>query len=715
MLIDSWECYTQTWTPAMEQEFERRRGYPLRRWLPALAGWVVDDHPTSERFLRDWRATISDLLVDNYFGRLAELGRERGLKLSFETAIGDVSPGDILQYFGRADIPMCEFWQPNDPHWGGLETKPIAPTVSAAHIYGKPRVAAEAFTSSLHRWDDHPFALKHLADRHFALGVTIWCSTPTRTTRSTVSRHFVRQARSARRFCAARPGGNTCPCSPITWRAASSCWNRGSPSPTCCGIWAMISITSRARTAPFPAGYHFDYLNADVLQNRLSVTEGKLITPEGLTWQVLWLPREQCRRLTPATLARIQGLLHEGATVVGAPPATNPSLSGGQQADVAFEELVRALWGPQPEASGDRRVGQGRLLWGDDLADTLLRLDIRPDVVGVQSATWCHRRVEGTEIYFVAAERLSPLNATVHFRAEGRPELWDPLTGRATPVVIYHQDQSGTRIPLELPAAGSVFVVFRPGTSRPQFERITFNGAPWQDATHSTLVDNGSPYPHFGIDMGDPLQPWVEPPPLVGWLQPAPGRFLAWADGTFAFHRVGQPTWSSAVQGTRRISLNTGWNLSFPPGWNAQDQSELAEVMPWSALADAATRAFSGTATYRNTVRLEAPAADTRLLLDLGRVADIAAVRINGQACGVMWAPPFRLDITPHVQAGDNEIEIAVTNTWHNRLTYDASLPEDERKTWTYASPRPQAPLQLAGLAGPVELRIGKLIDVPVP
>ena len=130
MLIDSWECYTQTWTPAMEGEFAERRGYALRNWLPALAGYVINDHDTSERFLRDWRETISDMLVHNYFGRLGELARERGMQLYFETAIGDVSPGDILQYFGKADIPMCEAWIPNDPHWGGFETKPTAPMVS---------------------------------------------------------------------------------------------------------------------------------------------------------------------------------------------------------------------------------------------------------------------------------------------------------------------------------------------------------------------------------------------------------------------------------------------------------------------------------------------------------------------------------------------------------------------------------------------------------
>ena len=111
------------------------------------------------------------LAITNYYGRLAALGRERGMKRSFETGPADVAIGDILQYFGQADVPMCEFCQPNDPHWGGLETKPMLPAVSAAHIYGKKRVAAEAFTNIGLRWDEYPFMLKHLADRHFAMGL----------------------------------------------------------------------------------------------------------------------------------------------------------------------------------------------------------------------------------------------------------------------------------------------------------------------------------------------------------------------------------------------------------------------------------------------------------------------------------------------------------------------------------------------------------------
>ena len=110
MLLDSWECETQTWTAAMEQEFARVAGYELRPWMPALMGYVVKDPETTARFLRDWRATINDLVVNKFYRRMAELGHQKGLTVTYETACGDVFPADIMEYFKYADIPMCEFW-----------------------------------------------------------------------------------------------------------------------------------------------------------------------------------------------------------------------------------------------------------------------------------------------------------------------------------------------------------------------------------------------------------------------------------------------------------------------------------------------------------------------------------------------------------------------------------------------------------------------------
>lgn len=657
--------------------------------------------------MRDWRATVSDLLVDNYFGRLAELGRAHGLKLSFETAIGDISPGDILQYYGKADIPMCEFWQPNDPHWGGFETKMIHPTTSAAHIYGKPRIAAEAFTNIGIRWDEHPFLLKNLADRHFALGINhLVFHTYTHNPRLDLVPGTSFGSRIGTPFLRGQTWWKHMPQFTEYLARCQALLEQGRPVADV--LWYLgDDIDHKPRQdSPFPNGYRFDYLNHDVLMNRIGVADGSLCTPEGTSWKVLWLAPDQCKRLTPATLARLNELLQAGATVIGPPPQANPSLEGA-----GFAGLVEELWGKNPADNGDRRIGKGRLLWGGSLDDVLAKLGIAPDVVGARSATWCHRRDGDAEIYFVAADRIAPLNANLRFRAQGRPELWDPMTGNTMPVSVFHQDGVHTGIPLNLPAAGSVFVVFRSGEKPAAFARIDLDGHTLSDATDVTKADTGAPYPNFGLSPKDELQPWITPAPLSCTV--SGNQLLSWENGTYSLTRSDGSVKSVVVKDARTTPLDGAWSLSFPSGWDAPERIDLPELKPWSALDHSATRAFSGTATYSKTVKLPVLDANQRLMLDLGRVADIAEIAVNGETAATLWAPPFRADITPFVQAGANRIDVKVTNTWYNRLAYDASLPKDRQKTWTINGPGADAPLKEAGLVGPVALHVGQRSMLP--
>lgn len=91
-LVDSWECGCQTWTWKMEEEFEKRNGYKLRPWLPALFGYVLKSEAETEKFLLDWRNTCSRLIEENYYGTIARLARENGMSVQYETAFGDVIP-----------------------------------------------------------------------------------------------------------------------------------------------------------------------------------------------------------------------------------------------------------------------------------------------------------------------------------------------------------------------------------------------------------------------------------------------------------------------------------------------------------------------------------------------------------------------------------------------------------------------------------------------
>jgi hypothetical protein len=110
--VDSWESGSGNWTAGFRDEFRRRRGYDLLPYLPTLNGLVVDSLEASERFFRDWRETICEMLLDNYAGHLRELAHKKGLRLSIEAYDGTC---DDLRFAGRADEPMCEFWQRGCP------------------------------------------------------------------------------------------------------------------------------------------------------------------------------------------------------------------------------------------------------------------------------------------------------------------------------------------------------------------------------------------------------------------------------------------------------------------------------------------------------------------------------------------------------------------------------------------------------------------------
>lgn len=138
----------------------------------------------------------------------------------------------------------------------------------------------------------------------------------------------------------------------------------------------------------------------------------------------------------------------------------------------------------------------------------------------------------------------------------------------------------------------------------------------------------------------------------------------------------------------------------------APEEIELSELKAWKDLdISAEGKAFSGTAVYTTSFDLPDKAQGVNYTLDLGDVDMVAVVKINGETVRTLWTPPFSADITDYVCDGRNELTVEVTSSWFNRLAYDASLPESERKTWAIKRPDPKAPLRSTGLLGPVVLR----------
>lgn len=626
LLLDSWECRTQMWTMKMEQEFLERKGYELRQWMPALLGYVMDNPETTSRFLLDWRGVVGDLFANKFYRRMAELGHEQGLDVIYETAAGDVFPADIMEYFKYADVPMCEFWHPYSTGYvGSLNFKPIKPTASAARLYGKPRVAAESFTSFSLTWDEHLEMLKEYADYHFIEGVThnvfhtythnpqIGFLPPGTSMGSNIGTPFLRgqtwwpYMREFTTYLAR--------CSYMLERGRSVVdvlWYLGDE----------ISHKPNQEYA-FPAGYKYDYCNPDVLLNRLSVKDGMVVTPEGLSYRFIWIPEN--KRMQPEILERLYALINQGATVVANAPLSIATLAGGNQTQQRFDSAVKAIWG-SAEDGAITVIGKGRLLSGVTIEEALSMLDVKQDVRG--NVRWLHRHVKGADWYFVTPEKLSSFNGEVEFLADGAAELWNPVTGDITPLNVERRGDYAV-VNLDMPKAGSCFVVFN----------------------HKGKQQNVEPH-HYNTTQ----------------------------------------------------EIDGQWHVEFPDGWGAPAELVVDELQPWCEmpLSDEG-KAFSGSVTY--TTVFDLAQTHEHLLLDLGCVDMIAEVSINGHTLRPLWCKPYSLDIAEYVKAGENTLQVKVTSTWFNRLVYDASQPEAERKTWTISGPKATAKLRNTGLMGPVTLK----------
>ena len=449
--IDSWENGAQNWTARMREEFQARRGYDMLPFLPVMTGRVLDSLEVSERFLWDLRRTVSDLILENYAGHMATLAHESGLRLSIEAY---VAPCDELAFAGRADEPMAEFWT----HIGMMET--LKEMSSAAHIYGRPIVGAEAFTAgSEERWLLHPADLKALGDRAFCDGIN----------------RFVFHRYAMQPWLDRAPGMTMGPWGQHyertqTWWEWTPAWHRylarcqamlreGLFVADLCYLQPEAAPQNFVPHAPQP--YDYDNCGAEVVLTRMQVEDGRIVLPDGMSYALLVLP--ETRRMTPELLRRIAELVASGATVVGPRPVASPSLTDYPACDREVERLAAELWGDCDGVSvTEHRHGAGRVVWGIAPEKVLADAGVPPDFQGPPTWRAIHRATPDNDLYFVSNQQPTADRASCTFRVPGkRAELWWPESGRMEPAPLAVDEGGVTRVVLDLGPHESVFVVFR--------------------------------------------------------------------------------------------------------------------------------------------------------------------------------------------------------------------------------------------------------------
>ncbi|MCC6858125.1 MAG: hypothetical protein IT158_06185, partial [Bryobacterales bacterium] len=510
LYLASYEVVGPVWSPGFMEEFRRRRGYEMTPYLPAVFGARVGGEETTERFLFDYRKTMSDVLIDAYYRAAREAAREAGLGIKSEAGgpgppVHNV-PVDALLANGAVDEIQGEFWpyrQQADSMWVVKET------ASAGHIYGKPRVHMESF-SSFEGWREGPQDLKASADRVLCEG----------------GNHFVWHTWTHAPPEAGRPGwvylAGTHINRNVTWwgqarpfldylARASFLLQRGQFVGDVLyyyGDGGYRFVGPKRNEPSLGPGYDYDVANSDVILNRLSVRDGRFVLPGGPSYAVLALPEEA--EAHPAVLEKIERLVREGGTVLGPKPLRAAGLEGYPQSDARVRAIAAKLWGGlDGKARTARRHGRGRVVWGRPLRGVLAEMGIGPDVTAPPGVDFIHRRDGAAEIYFVRNVEDKPSRPLVTFRVKDRmPELWDPRTGRMGPAPNYRRTEKGMAVELEFAPLGSIFVVFRRALEKPS--------AAGGEAREGPSIGIEGPWTvSFQAERGAPQR--VEFPRLISW------------------------------------------------------------------------------------------------------------------------------------------------------------------------------------------------------
>ncbi len=696
--LDSWECGSQNWSSVFQAEFLKRRGYDIVDYLPVMAGIPIESVTTSEKVLYDVRKTIAELVADNFYGTVADIAKKANVKFSSEN-VAPTMMSDGLLHFKYVDYPSGEFWLKSPTHDKPFD---MLDAISGGHIYGKDIIQAEAFTALRMDWDEHPGNLKTLADRNYALGINRffyhvfvhnpWTDRKPGMTLDDIGTFFQRDQ---------------------TWWKPGKAWfdycqrvqlqlQKGKPVvdlvvfigedlpsrslvpdrlfpfiPNVFGAERVASEKMRLENEGQPTtkmpkevtfsknntdlsqwvnpmnGYQYDSFNADVLLNRAKVENGKVTFGGGIEYGVLLFPGS--RRMAPnkiislAVAEKIVQLVKEGATVfIDEKPIDTPSFQSDSEAK-KWQAVVDELWTKGKEiiknntGSVSWKLGKGTVIVLPFLDADFSKIGIQADVLFSDAATNDRGSVAWTH------------------RKNADEEIY----------FLSNQIEEKRQLEVSFRIVRKVPVWYNPVTDK-------------SSTLTNWKIENGRTIVPLTLDANE--------------------------SGFVIFKDKAQATVSKSNQNSSEFetvqTLDENWQLQFNPAFHGpKEVVKINTLFDWSASENDQIKYYSGTAVYKKDFVWKGKDSD-KIWLDLGTIANIAEVSINGKDCGTLWTFPYKTDISQALKKGKNTIIIKITNTWANRLIGDQKLPEKERLTWTTAPYRlvESENLLKAGLLGPVTI-----------
>lgn len=653
LYLPSYEPEPEIWTPDFDVQFRKYKGYDIAPFLPALSGYIVKDKETTRRFLYDYRKALGELMIDAYYREASRAAQEAGLGVEAEaggpgTPLYQI-PVDALKALGAIDEVRGEFWP-----WRQQRDViwVVKETACAAHIYGKRRVHMEAFTSMRH-WENGPFDLKPSADRAFCEGMN----------------HVVWHTASHQPPEAGEPGwvyhaGTHMGQNLIWWPKSkpfldylSRCsfmLQQGLFVGDVCyyyGDQAFNFVPPKHVDPSLGPGYDYDVCNPEVILTRMDVKDGRIGLPDGMRYELLVLPDRE--DIDFAVLQKIEQLVGKGATVVGPKPLRSNGLHNFEKRDRQIARLAGQIWGDCDGKTITRnQYGKGWVIYGEMLRAILeergLCADFSWESADADVALdYIHRRAGSSDIYFVRNKQNKAIEARAHFRVRGK------------------------RPERWDPASGQI--------------------SAFEDYRHTRRGTQ--------VSLS---------------LEPCGSTFVIFRNKHAELPEVPKAVAGSLDPTDRQTMPVAGpWDVRFLDGRGAPRSVRMDELQSWTVHKNPGVRFYSGLARYRTKISISERMlrGDSPLILDLGALWAVGEVFLNGHPLGILWKPPYELDVKPFAKAGDNTLEIEIANTWANRLAGDAAQTSGKRytktnitgsgtirKLWKDMTPRP------SGLFGPVTL-----------
>ena len=408
---DSLEVFASDWTPDLLQEFQRRRGYDLTPYLPALVG---DMGEKTGSVRRDWGRTLTELAEERYLTPVAEWAHQHRTKFRSQTY---GIPPVTLSSNALVDLPEGE----QGPLWRQFSATRWAS--SASHLYGRPVTSSETWTW-LHSpsFRATPLDMKAEADLHFLQGINQlvghgWAYSPSSA------------GEPGWRFYAAAVFNEHNPwwivMPEVTRYLQRMSWlmRQGKPSND-----VAIYLPTDDAYAQFRAGQDSIDRSMDQLMGRVVVTQvldsgynfdfidDGAIGKVGVGHPVLILPNVE--RMPLATLRKIDDYAAKGGIVIATKRL--PSLAPGLQ-DAADTAQIRALAGTL----------KAHLVTDENALGKTLTDALPPDFAAHNPAIgFVHRKLDDADVYFVANTSNQAVHTRVGLRdAKARGEWWDPFTG----------------------------------------------------------------------------------------------------------------------------------------------------------------------------------------------------------------------------------------------------------------------------------------------